>query len=66
MANIRPDLQEYVGEAGYLYDTVKQAAELLRQPVSAAKRELGFEQARRHDIRLNKHLLTDLWQPHLH
>ena len=66
MANIRPDLQEYVGEAGYLYDDIKQAAELLRQPVSAAKRELGFEQARRSDIRSNKHLLTDLWQPHLH
>ncbi len=65
MANIRPDLRDYVGEAGYLYDSVEQAAEILRQPISAQKRELGFEQARQSDIYRNKHLLTDRWQPHL-
>jgi glycosyltransferase involved in cell wall biosynthesis len=63
MANIRPDLKEYVGDAGFLYDSVEEAAEILRQPVPSEKRELGFEQARRSDIQRHKHLLTDLWEP---
>ena len=66
MANIRPDLRDYVGEAGYLYDSIDEVARLLREPVSAEKREMGFEHARRSDIRHHKHLLTDRWAPYLH
>jgi glycosyltransferase involved in cell wall biosynthesis len=65
MANIRSDLRDYVGDAGYLYDSIEEAAAILRQPVDVDKREMGFEQARRSDIRRHKHLLTDLWQPWL-
>jgi glycosyltransferase involved in cell wall biosynthesis len=65
MANIRPDLRQYVGEAGYLYDSIDEVAELLKWPVPESMREAGFEQARRSDIRLNRSQLTDLWQPYL-
>ena len=66
MANIRPDLRAYVGEAGFLYDSVEHAAEILRAPIPPAKRELGFDQARQSDIHRHKHLLTERWRPHLH
>jgi glycosyltransferase involved in cell wall biosynthesis len=66
MANIRPDLREYVGEAGYLYDSIDEVAELLKRPVPEAMREAGFEQARRSDIRSNRGQLTALWEPYLH
>ncbi|HSL58001.1 MAG TPA: hypothetical protein VK866_09185 [Acidimicrobiales bacterium] len=61
MPDIRPDLAQYVGDAGYLYRSLDEAAELVRGPVPPEIREAGFAQARRSDIRANRHLLTDLW-----
>jgi hypothetical protein len=66
MANIRPDLRECVGDAGFLYDRIDEAASILEQPIDARRREAGFDQARLSDIQRHKHLLTERWQPHLH
>jgi glycosyltransferase involved in cell wall biosynthesis len=58
---LRPDLEEYVGGAGFLYDSIEKAAEIIRKPVPPEIREAGFEQAKKSDIARHKHLLTDLW-----
>ena len=42
MQNIRPDLREYVGEAGFLFDTVDEVARIISQPFSDELRQLGF------------------------
>lgn len=62
LANVRPDLREYVGEAGFLYDSLDEAARLVRGPVPEEIRAAGFEQARRSDIARHRTLLTDLWR----
>lgn len=62
MQNIRPDLDEYVGGAGFLFDTPEEAAEIVSQPYPQAMREKGFEVAKRSDIAGHLHLLTDLWE----
>ena len=59
--NIRPDVSEYVGGAGFLYDSIEQAAGIVRSPCPEEVRERGFEQARKSDIEEHKHLLTDIW-----
>ncbi len=61
MANIRPDLKEYVGNAGYLFDTIEEAAEILRTPFPNEMRQRGFSLAKRSDIRSHISQLTDLW-----
>lgn len=62
MADIRPDLKDYVGRAGHLYRDLESVCDLISGPVPAEMREAGFEQARRSDIRGHIHKLTDLWQ----
>lgn len=59
--NIRPDVREYVGGAGFLYDSIEQAADILRRPYPVEMRERGFEHAKKSDIEAHKHLLTDVW-----
>jgi glycosyltransferase involved in cell wall biosynthesis len=62
MANIRPDLREYVGEgSGFLYDTLDDARRIISQPVPQEVREAGFEQAEKSNVRKHIHKLTDLW-----
>ncbi|WP_228035638.1 glycosyltransferase [Oculatella sp. LEGE 06141] len=61
MPNIRPDLQEYVGNGGFLYDSIEQVQAIVTQPVPTEIREAGFLQAKKSDIQDHKHLLTDLW-----
>lgn len=61
MANLRPDLADYLGGAGYLYDTLEEVRDILREPYPEAMRKRGFENARRSDIHTHKHILTDLW-----
>ena len=61
LADIRPDLKDYVGEAGYLYTDLQKVKELISRPVPAAMREAGFEQAKKSDINSHIHKLTDLW-----
>lgn len=62
---IRPDVRTFVGEGGVVYESVAELLDLLPKPVPEARRELGFEQARRSDIRAHLHRLTDLWRPAL-
>lgn len=62
MANIRPDLKEYVGDAGFLYDTIDEAADIISRPYPEEMRRSGFEQARKSDIYEHKVLLSDLWR----
>lgn len=61
MQNIRPDLRDYVGEAGFLFDTLEQAAAILRQPYPEEMRQAGFEQAKHSDVRLHLNQLAHLW-----
>jgi glycosyltransferase involved in cell wall biosynthesis len=61
LANVRPDVRQYIGDAGFVFDTVDEAAAILRRPFPDEMREKGFEQARRSDIRSHLHVLTDLW-----
>lgn len=61
MPNIRPDLAEYLGGAGYLYDDIRELPDIISKPVPADMRERGFEQAKKSDVRKHIHLLTDLW-----
>jgi glycosyltransferase involved in cell wall biosynthesis len=62
MRNIRSDLQEYVGDCGFLYDSIEEVREIISQPFPEEMRQLGFEHAGRSDIRRHKHVLTGLWQ----
>ena len=61
MPNLRPDLKDYVGEAGILYDDLCDLPDILSAPPPQEMREAGFEQCQKSDIRNHLHLLTDLW-----
>jgi hypothetical protein len=62
MRNIRPDLKEYVGACGFLYDFIDEVSAIIAQPFPEEMRQIGFEHAKRSDIQRHKHILTDLWQ----
>lgn len=59
---VRPDLERYVGGAGFLFDRIEEAADVIAKPVPAGIRERGFEQARKSDIREHIRLLEDMWR----
>ena len=61
VANVRPDIKEYVGESGYTYNTLDEAAEIISSPPPAAMRDAAFDHASSMDLRKHKHLLTGLW-----
>jgi len=61
LAGIRPDLKDYVGDAGYLYRDIREVKDIISAPPSAELREAGFEQARKSDVRSHINKLTDLW-----
>ncbi|HUD50176.1 glycosyltransferase [Parvibaculum sp.] len=62
VANVRPDLREFIGNAGFVFDSVEDVRKIVSQPFSDELRERGFEQAKKSDIRIHKTVLTDLWQ----
>ena len=62
MPRIRPDLVDYVGAGGVLYDHIDEVVPLITASVPEEMREAGFEQARRSDIHHHKQLLTELWE----
>jgi hypothetical protein len=62
MQNVRPDLKDYVGDAGFLFDTIEEAVKIVSQPFPRELRERGFELARRSDMKGHIHLLEDLWR----
>ncbi|MGF1548947.1 MAG: glycosyltransferase [Sphingomonadaceae bacterium] len=59
---IRPDVEIYVGDAGYVFDTLEEAADILRQDVPEEIRERGFEHARKSDIYAHIELLLNIWR----
>jgi len=61
MANVRPDLKDYVGDCGFLFDSVDEAAAIISRPFPEDLRAQGFEWAQRCDVKRHIHLLTDLW-----
>jgi len=62
MRKIRPDLKEYFGACCFLYDSIPEVRDIISQPFPEELRQIGFEHAKKSDIRRHKHLLTDLWQ----
>ena len=58
---IREDLREYVGEAGYFFDSPGDLLDAIREPPSDALRKRGFEWAEQYDYRHQLHILIDLW-----
>lgn len=62
MANVRPDLREYVGSAGYLFNSLDEAAQIITRPFSDELRELGFRQAMKSDVFEHRKLLFGLWE----
>jgi glycosyltransferase involved in cell wall biosynthesis len=61
MQNIRPDLKEYVGEAGYVFDSLEEVSRIISQPFPESQRQMGFEQAKQSDIRAHISKLERLW-----
>lgn len=61
MPALRPDLEDYLGGAGYSYRSPAEARDRISRPFPEDLRQRGFEHARRSDIARHKHLLTDLW-----
>lgn len=62
MQNIRPDIQDYIGGAGFVFNQIEEAAEILSQPYPSQLREIGFKLARRSDIRVNITKLFKAWE----
>lgn len=62
MANLRPDLRDYVGDAGFLFDSVGEVADIISKPFPEELREMGFEQAKKSDVFEHKAILTNLWR----
>ncbi len=61
LPNIRPDIAEYLGGAGFLYDSIAEVPAIIEQPYPEEMREIGFEHAKKSDVKRHIHLLTDVW-----
>ena len=62
MQNIRPDIQDYIGGAGFVFNEITEAVDILSSPYPSELRELGFKLAKRSDIRVNIQKLFRLWE----
>jgi hypothetical protein len=60
--NLREDVKDYVGEAGFFYDSIYEVADIISRPYPQHMREAGFEQARKSDIRVHIQELIGLWE----
>lgn len=61
MANIRPDIKQYIGDAGFIYNSLTEVKDIISQPFPEELRRKGFEQARKSDIFKHKNILLSLW-----
>jgi glycosyltransferase involved in cell wall biosynthesis len=61
MQDIRPDLREWVGPAGYMFRTIEEAAAIIARPFPAERREAGFAQAQAWDFSRHLGTLVKLW-----
>jgi len=60
--NLRPDIKEFIGDAGYVYNSIEEVAEIISKPFPMDKRKRGFEQAKKSDIAEHKEILLNLWE----
>ncbi|MGR8919472.1 MAG: glycosyltransferase [Gammaproteobacteria bacterium] len=58
---VRPDIEQYLGGAGYAYRSLQEAREIISGEVPATMREAGFGNAKRSDVYEHRRLLTELW-----
>jgi glycosyltransferase involved in cell wall biosynthesis len=61
LQNVRPDVADYVGPGGYVFDTIEDARRIISQPFPDERREAGFLHAERSDIDKHIELLFQLW-----
>jgi glycosyltransferase involved in cell wall biosynthesis len=61
LQNIRPDIGDYVGPGGYVFDTVDDAVRIISQPFPEEKREISFLHAEKSDVDSHIGLLYQLW-----
>jgi hypothetical protein len=61
MPKVREDILDYLGGAGFTYDSIAEAREIISKPPPNEIRELGFEVAKRCDIESNINDLIRLW-----
>jgi hypothetical protein len=61
MQNVRPDVAEYVGDCGFVFDTVDEIAGLIAGEFPSELRRRGFEHARRSDARSHIAALEEMW-----
>lgn len=61
LQNIRPDVAEYVGAGGYVFDTIEDARRIISQPFPEDRRQASFEHAEKSDIDKHIELLFQLW-----
>ena len=61
MANIRADIRHYAGAPAFFYNSLDEALKTIRQPFPDELRQLGFEQAKKSDVRQHRSLLFQLW-----
>jgi hypothetical protein len=61
MQRVRPDVADYVGDAGFLFDTIDEVPEIISAPFPEHMRERGFRQAMRSDARSHISILEELW-----
>ena len=61
MRNIRPDLKDYIGGAGFLYNTPDEASKILRNKYPEDMREEGFKLAERSSLNTHLQLLQTIW-----
>lgn len=62
MPNLRPDLQDYVGPAGFLYDSIGDVVDIISKPFPEELRQLGFEHAKKSDVFHHKQILINIWR----
>ena len=61
MANIRSDLRDYVGAAGFFYNSLDEVLKIISQPFPEELRQIGFAQAKKSDVFAHRALLFGLW-----
>jgi len=66
LPDLRPDIKDYIGDSGYIYQSMEEVIEIISGSVPDQIREAGFENAKKSDVYDHKVLLTDLWSKAIH
>ncbi len=61
MQRVRGDIAEYVGDAGFIFDTIDEVVEIISEPFPEEMRSRGFQHAERSDVRSHISILEELW-----